>query len=85
MQTSTISRQASTKTYGHNGFTGTCVWVDPEHDLIYIFLANRIHPEVDNRVLSRLGTRRKIHDAIYNAIDKTKQREETILVNVGGE
>jgi len=48
-------------------------------------LANRIHPEVDNRVLSRLGTRRKIHDAIYNAIDKTKQREETILVNIGGE
>lgn len=85
MQTSTVSRQASAKTFGHNGFTGTCVWVDPDNNLIYIFLANRIHPEVGNRTLSRMGVRRKIHDAIYNAIDKTKQKEETILVNIGGE
>lgn len=84
LQTSTISRMASPSTYGHNGFTGTCVWVDPENELIYIFLANRIHPEVHNRALSKLGTRRKIHDAIYNAIDKDFSRKETILVNLSG-
>ncbi len=84
LQTSTISSNASASTFGHNGFTGTCVWVDPENQLIYIFLANRIHPEVHNRALSKLGVRRKIHDAIYNAIDRDFTREETILVNLSG-
>ena len=38
------SRFCSEDTYGHTGFTGTAVWVDPEFDLVYVFLSNRIHP-----------------------------------------
>jgi len=59
---------ASPKTFGHTGFTGTCVWVDPEHELVYIFLSNRVHPTRDNNKLSQLLIRGKIQDAIYRAL-----------------
>lgn len=58
---------ASSKSYGHTGYTGTCVWVDPEHKLIYIFLSNRVHPSVTNK-LNSLRIRPRIQDAIYKAI-----------------
>ena len=43
-----IAESASYKSYGHTGFTGTCVWADPEQDLVFVFLSNRIHPSVKN-------------------------------------
>ncbi len=61
------SGYASDATYGHTGYTGTCIWMDPEERLIYIFLSNRVHPEVSNQ-LSDLAIRRRIMDAIYQAI-----------------
>ncbi len=63
------SELASPQTYGHTGYTGTCVWVDPKHNLIYIFLSNRVHPAVSDR-LSDLKIRGRIQDAIYKAIEK---------------
>ncbi|MFZ1264516.1 MAG: glycoside hydrolase family 3 N-terminal domain-containing protein [Chitinophagaceae bacterium] len=59
---------ASPETFGHTGFTGTCVWVDPKYDLIYIFLSNRVYPTRDNGKLSQMGIRGKIQDAIYRAL-----------------
>jgi CubicO group peptidase (beta-lactamase class C family) len=59
---------ASPATYGHTGFTGTCVWVDPEAKLVYIFLSNRVYPTRDNPLLSRLNVRPKIQDAFYRAL-----------------
>lgn len=59
---------ASPGTFGHTGFTGTCVWVDPEASLVYVFLSNRVHPTRDNNKLSQLSIRGKIQDAIYRAI-----------------
>lgn len=59
---------ASSETFGHTGFTGTCVWVDPKYDLVYIFLSNRVYPTRDNGKLSNMGIRGKIQDAIYRAI-----------------
>ncbi|WP_207428115.1 serine hydrolase [Pedobacter sp. SYSU D00535] len=61
------SNLASSETYGHTGYTGTCVWVDPKHQLIYIFLSNRVHPSVTNK-LSSMRIRPRIQDAIYEAI-----------------
>lgn len=55
--------------YGHTGFTGTCYWVDPHNQLIYIFLSNRIHPDRDNPLLSSLSIRWRIHEAIYESFD----------------
>lgn len=63
------SRLASPQTYGHTGYTGTCVWVDPKYNLVYIFLSNRVHPEVSNK-LSDLSIRGRIQDVIYEAILK---------------
>jgi CubicO group peptidase (beta-lactamase class C family) len=62
---------ASDKTYGHTGYTGTCVWVDPEYNLIYIFLSNRVHPTVSAK-LSSLRIRPRIQDVIYKAIRESK-------------
>ncbi len=62
------SKYASNQTFGHTGYTGTCVWVDAKHNLIYIFLSNRVHPKVSNK-LSDLRVRTKIFDVIYKAIN----------------
>lgn len=56
--------------YGHTGFTGTCVWVDPANDLIYIFLSNRVYPDATTNKLAKLGTRSKIQDIIYESLGK---------------
>ena len=58
----------SPETFGHTGFTGTCVWVDPANDLVYIFLSNRVYPTRDNNKLGQLLIRGKIQDAIYRAL-----------------
>jgi len=61
-------RLASPGTFGHTGFTGTCVWIDPERRLIYIFLSNRLYPAADRNKLLKLNIRPRIHDAIYEAL-----------------
>lgn len=58
---------ASAKVYGHTGFTGTCAWVDPEHRLVYVFISNRIYPDILNRKLGNLEIREQIQDVIYEA------------------
>jgi len=63
------SKLASSDAYGHTGFTGTCVWVDPKYNLVYIFLSNRVHPNVGSK-LSSLNIRPRIQDVIYEAIQK---------------
>jgi CubicO group peptidase (beta-lactamase class C family) len=63
------SQQASPQTYGHTGYTGTCVWVDPKSNLVYVFLSNRVNPRVSDR-LSSLRIRPRIQDAVYDAIAK---------------
>lgn len=64
----TVSRYASEETYGHTGFTGTCVWVDPKKELIFVFLSNRVYPSASNQKLIRNKTRQRIHDVAYKAI-----------------
>jgi beta-N-acetylhexosaminidase len=59
---------ASSETFGHTGFTGTCVWVDPKENLVYIFLSNRVYDSRGNNKLSTLNVRSNIQDAIYKAI-----------------
>jgi len=63
------SQYASPQTYGHTGFTGTCVWVDPASHLVYVFLSNRVNPSVSAK-LGSLNTRPRIMDVVYQAIQK---------------
>ncbi|ACU02703.1 serine hydrolase domain-containing protein [Pedobacter heparinus] len=62
------SALASPQTYGHTGYTGTCVWVDPVRGLVYIFLSNRVNPVVSEK-LGTLKIRGRIQDAVNKAID----------------
>ena len=65
------SLYSSPETFGHTGFTGTCVWADPKENLLFIFLSNRVCPEGGaNGLLSKLGVRRNMLDAVYKAIEK---------------
>lgn len=61
---------ASEQSFGHSGFTGTYTWVDPAHDLVYIFLSNRVYPTRNNSKLSDLNIRTGMNEAIYQAIKK---------------
>jgi CubicO group peptidase (beta-lactamase class C family) len=63
------SQLASPQTYGHTGFTGTCVWVDPKYNLVYIFLSNRVNPSIGSK-LGSLNIRPRIQDVVYEAIQK---------------
>ena len=53
---------------GHTGFTGTCVWIDPKEELIYVFLSNRVYPTRGTNKLARTNVRTDIAEVIYKAI-----------------
>ncbi len=72
---SSCSDRASALTYGHLGFTGICVWVDPKYDLIYIFLSNRTWPDAENKKLQQLNIRNRILDKVYESIHVWEKRE----------
>jgi CubicO group peptidase (beta-lactamase class C family) len=61
---------ASPSSFGHSGYTGTFVWMDPEYEISYIFLSNRVNPTRNNNLLSELNIRGKILQAIYDSIIK---------------
>jgi beta-N-acetylhexosaminidase len=58
----------SSRTFGHTGFTGTCVWVDPEFNLVYVFLSNRVNPEMTNNKILNANIRPRIQEVIYQSI-----------------
>jgi CubicO group peptidase (beta-lactamase class C family) len=64
------SKGASTSSFGHSGFTGTFVWVDPEYEISYVFLCNRVYPSRENNLLSQLNIRTNILQAVYDCISK---------------
>ncbi len=59
---------ASPATFGHTGFTGTCAWADPDYNLVYIFLSNRVTPDAGNTKLSKMNVRSNIQEAVYQAM-----------------
>ncbi len=63
-----VTSYASPSSFGHSGFTGTFTWADPDKDLIYVFLSNRVHPSGENPLLTQLGVRAKIHAVLYEAL-----------------
>ena len=58
----------SPESYGHSGFTGTFVWVDPTHELIYIFLSNRVYPSRAQRGIYTTNIRETVQEAIYKGL-----------------
>lgn len=61
------SRLVSPKGFGHTGFTGTCIWIDPEFDLVFIFLSNSRFPNRSSK-LNSTNIRSRIQDVVYQSI-----------------
>jgi len=52
--------------FGHTGFTGTCAWADPEKGIVFVLLANRVHPTAKN-TFGDLNVRGKVMEAVFRA------------------
>lgn len=63
-----IAPEASQSSFGHTGFTGTMVWVDPKYNLVYIFLSNRVYPTSTPNKLANMNIRTDIQSLIYKSI-----------------
>ena len=64
-----MGKNASKNSFGHTGFTGTMVWMDPENGLLFVFLSNRICPYPTNNKLNALRLRARIYEVFVQAID----------------
>ena len=60
--------------FGHSGFTGTLVWADPEYNILFVFLSNRVHPSAENRLIIQEDIRAKAQGIIYDAMDSYPPR-----------
>jgi len=58
---------ASPASFGHSGFTGTFVWADPEHEISYVFLSNRVHTTRTNQLLYEMNIRTSILQSVYDS------------------
>lgn len=72
---------ASAKSYGHSGYTGTYTWVDPELDLVYVFLSNRVYPTRDNTKIATLNIRTEVGNQIIRTIKENRVLTTYILKN----
>ena len=59
---------ASPSSFGHSGFTGPFAWADPEHEISYVFLCNRVYPTRENDLLAKMNIRTAILQSVYDSI-----------------
>ncbi|TRX64307.1 serine hydrolase [Carboxylicivirga sp. M1479] len=59
----------SKESYGHSGYTGTFVWIDPKYEMVFIFLSNRVYPTRDNPLIYRMNVRPRIQQIFYDALN----------------
>jgi beta-glucosidase-like glycosyl hydrolase/CubicO group peptidase (beta-lactamase class C family) len=64
-----VSNKVSPSSYGHSGYTGTLVWIDPEKELVFVFLSNRVNPSAANNKINTLKIRRRVMDIVYKALE----------------
>jgi len=55
--------------FGHYGFTGTCVWASKKYNIVYVFLSNRVNPIMTNTKIQELKTREQIFETIIKSIN----------------
>ncbi|QKG51660.1 glycoside hydrolase family 3 N-terminal domain-containing protein [Hymenobacter sp. BRD67] len=77
------SRLAPASTFGHTGFTGTCVWLDPDNQILYVFLSNRVYPDAGNIKLRTYNIRTRIQEVIYKAM--AQNQAEHVGSTAGGQ
>lgn len=79
-ENSNAAKSAPAESFGHSGFTGTYTWIDPVNDIVYVFLSNRVNPTRDNSRLSKLNTRTKALQVVYEAMEKAKSSDGAAAV-----
>lgn len=68
--TSSCGSRMSPAAFGHTGFTGTSLWIDPERDLYVVLLTNRVHPTAGSSDPIQ-ALRRAVHDAVLDETPPT--------------
>ena len=67
LPTSSCGTRMSARAFGHTGFTGTSLWIDPERAIYVVLLTNRVYPDRKNDAISRI--RPAVHDAVMASLD----------------
>jgi CubicO group peptidase (beta-lactamase class C family) len=62
--------EVSPSSFGHSGFTGTFIWADPENDMVFIFLSNRVYPTRTHTNIYNLNIRPSLQQVFYQATIK---------------
>lgn len=68
LKNSSCAASALPSVYGHTGFTGTCVWVDPENRTVFVFLSNSLCPNVWNTKLGEMKIQKGIQELTYESL-----------------
>ena len=68
LPTSSCGTRMSARAFGHTGFTGTSLWIDPDRGIYVALLTNRVHPTRQNEKIRQV--RPAVHDAIVEALDR---------------
>lgn len=63
--------------FGHTGFTGTSLWIDPDNQVYVILLTNAVHPNRDFKDPNYFDWRQLVHGKAYEAMEITRQNPET--------
>ena len=66
LPTSSCGSKISSSAFGHTGFTGTTLWIDPEREVYVVFLTNRVNPTRENAAIQHI--RPALHDAVFSAL-----------------
>ena len=66
---SSVAKSAGVRSFGHTGYTGTLVWADPDYDLVFVFLSNRVYPDRTHTNIYKYNVRPTIHQLIYDYLD----------------
>jgi CubicO group peptidase (beta-lactamase class C family) len=69
--TSSCGALMSPRAFGHTGFTGTSLWIDPDRGLYVVFLTNRVNPTRENKRIQKV--RPALHDAVIEAADEQQK------------
>ncbi len=79
---SSVAKDASFKSFGHSGYTGTLAWADPKNDLVFIFLTNRVYPSRAFRAIYELNLRPTIHQFLYDYLKENETQEYDPVENI---
>ena len=69
----------SDKSYGHTGYTGTSLWIDPDNDLFVILLTNSVHPKREYKTPNYFDWRQRIHSGVYESLNIANKNPRLLL------